>query len=380
MADAPPSRSTGRPRRRGVPEGHLAIHEIGADFARRERDLLRRAADRGMTRREFLAFLAAAGAVSAAGAARAAPGATAGPVPAERSEAGLPAGAPPAAAPAKSRVVVVRNPEVLVRGYRANPPVVRQMLDRAVLELTGAKTEAAAWQTVAREGDFVAVKHNTMGYPTLHSHAELNDAVSVALVDLAKVKVDSVLVVDRMDVPKPYDEFSEPFTLPSNRIVTRLRRLYTDKATAIVNISVLKTHFGEGISGALKNHLGSVNNPAAYHGWQPGEMPRNLPELNALEPLRTKTRLCILDAIRPLFAGGPADDEAYRWDFHGLIVGTDPVAVTAVGMRILEAKRAESRGKPWPMTAARQLVAYAQKIGLGAADPERIDLVEVKAG
>lgn len=143
---------------------------------------------------------------------------------------------------------------------------------------------------------------------------------------------------------------------------------------------MLKAHFGEGISASMKNHLGSVNNPAVYHGWRPDQMPRNLPELNALDPIRKKTRLCILDAFRPLFAGGPADDENYRWDYCGLIVGTDPVAVTAVGMQILEARRAEVRGKPWPMTAARHLVAHAQKIGLGAADPDRIDLVEAKMG
>jgi hypothetical protein len=109
-------------------------------------------------------------------------------------------------------------------------------------------------------------------------------------------------------------------------------------------------------------------------------LPKNRPELNALGPIRTKTRLCIVDAIRPLYAGGPADNEEYRWDYRGLIVGTDPVAVSAVGMRILEAKREAALGKPWPMTFARELLACAQKIGLGNADPDRINLVEAKMG
>jgi hypothetical protein len=56
------------------------------------------------------------------------------------------------------------------------------------------------------------------------------------------------------------------------------------------------------------------------------------------------------------------------------------VAAEAVGLRILEAKRAEVRKKEWPMTAARLMVAHAQKIGLGQADPARIDLVEIKMG
>jgi len=109
-------------------------------------------------------------------------------------------------------------------------------------------------------------------------------------------------------------------------------------------------------------------------------MPRSLPELNALPPLRTKTRLVVIDAIRPLYAGGPFDAPEYRWDFRGLIVSTDPVAADAVGLRILEARRAKASGKAWPMNAARAMVAWGQRIGLGQADPARIDRVEVDMG
>jgi len=340
-----------------LPGGHLTLREICADFSRHEASVRRRAADHGLSRREFLQVMGA-GAVAVTGlAAFAVRGAR-------------------AADMSRSRVVVVTHPEVILREYRVNPPVVRQMLDRALVELSGAQDEKAAWQSVGREDDFVAVKHNSIGAPTLHSHTEINDAVAGQLAAQVGVKPERIVVVDRI-VPEPYSELSEPFTLPSNGLQTHLRRLYTDHATAIVNVSVLKSHSGEGVSAALKNHLGSVNNPAAFHWWQPERLPRNLPELNALDPLRTKTRLCIVDAIRPLFAGGPADNEQYRWDFRGLIVGTDPVAVTAVGIRILEAKRKESVGKDWPMTAARRMVAYAQEIGLGNADADRIDRIDV---
>ncbi|MCX5684841.1 MAG: DUF362 domain-containing protein, partial [Planctomycetota bacterium] len=181
-------------------------------------------------------------------------------------------------------------------------------------------------------------------------------------------------------IPAQYRELSDPFTLPTRGLETRLFRLYTDHATAIINVGILKSHGMVGLSAALKNHLGSVNNPAAYHYWEPDRLPKSVPELNALAPIRTKTRLVIVDAIRPLFAGGPLDDPQYRWDYRGLIVSTDPVAAEAVGLRILEAKRAEFRKSPWPMTAARHMVAHAQQIGLGNADADRIDLVEAKLG
>jgi len=349
---------TGRNRPSGL-EGHLSLSEIVADFARRKTGLARRAACYGMTRREFLEFLAAGTALAAV--------ASAGPA--------LSA----AEAPSRSRVVVVTHPEVILKGYRANPAVVRQMIDRALMELSGARTEGDAWRAFGRAEDVVAIKHNSMGRPTLNSHTEINDVLSGQLTAFADTNPARIFVVDRQ-IPEPYNEFSDPFTLPSRTLQPRLRRLYTDHATAIFNVSVLKAHFDDGISAAMKNHLGSVNNPAVFHGWEPEGLPRSLPELNALDPIRAKTRLCILDAIRPLYAGGPGDNPDYRWDYGGLIIGTDPVAVTAVGMRLLETKRAEARGKEWPMTAARQMVAYGQQIGLGNADPDRIDLVEAQMG
>ena len=339
---------------------HLSLAGICADFARREARLARRAAAAGLSRREFLQMLAAGAAAATVASA-------------------WPRGASAAEALPRSRVVLVTHPEVLLKEYRVNPPIVRQMLDRALVELTGKRTEAEAWQAVGREDDFVAIKHNSIGAPTLHSHTEINDAVSAQLAAGAKVKPERILVVDR-DIPAPYNELSPPLTLPSRGLKTHLRRLYTDQATAIVNVTVLKAHFGDGLSEAMKNHLGSVNNPGAFHGWEPDRLPHSLPELSALEPLRRKTRLVIIDAIRPLFAGGPADNPDYRWDYRGLIVATDPVAASAVGLRILEEKRAAVRGKDWPMTAARQMMAYAQSIGLGNAGPDRIDLVRANMG
>ncbi len=358
----PPAGPTGRSRA----GGHLTVRQMCADFARREAALRRRAAAEGLSRREFLASLAAAAAATGA-------------VEAGRAVAAPDAAGSDTAAPRKSRVVVVTHPEVIIKDYRVNLPIVRAMLDRAVLELTGRRTEPEAWAEVAREGDFVAVKHNQMHAPTLHTHTEIDSVLMERLTTTAGVAPDRLLVVDRR-LPEPYDALSEPFTLPSRNLTTRLRRLYTEAATAVVNVSVLKTHYGEGLSAALKNHLGSVNNPSAYHGWEPDRMPRSLPELSALPPLRTKTRLVVVDAVRPLCAGGPVDDPAYRWDYRGLIVSRDPVAADAVGMRILEARRAEVRGKAWPMTAARAMVAWGQVIGLGHADPDRIDRVDIDMG
>jgi len=366
--------------------GPMSPSAMRRDFVRLRTRLDACAAAEGLSRREFLASLAAATAatgVTGAAAARALAGESptaAEPPAADAAGPGPGAPAPEAAPPSrKSRVVVVTHPEVIIRDYRVNLPIVREMLDRAAAELLGRRTAAEAWADVAREGDFVAVKHNQMHAPTLHTHTEIDSVLMERLTKTAGVDPQRFLAVDRR-LPQPYDELSDPFTLPSRNLATRLRRLYTEAATAVVNVSVLKTHFGEGMSAALKNHLGSVNNPGAYHGWEPGRMPRSLPELNALPPLRTKTRLVIVDAIRPLYDGGPFDDPDHRWDYRGLIVATDPVAADAVGLQVLETHRAEARGEAWPLPAARAMVRWGQEIGLGHADPGRIDRVNVDMG
>jgi hypothetical protein len=383
-------------------EGQHSLDEIMADFARLERRAQAagrtaceqavapgeqpwRAQAAGLTRRDFLQAAAVGAAVGAmasaglaaelpAGAATGSSGKAAAPSPTKSPAVATPVAAAATPPAARSRVIVVTHPEVILKDYRVNPPTIRQMIDRAMVELTGKATPAEAWAAIGRADDVFAIKHNSIGRPTLESHAEINEAVAAQLVAAAKVDVKSIFIVDR-DIPAPLNELSEPFTLPTRSLQTRLRRLYTDKATAIVNVSVLKSHYDTGMSAALKNHLGSVNNPAAFHGWEKDHLPRSLPELSALPPIRTKTRLVIIDAIKPLFAGGPADDPQYRWDYKSLIVSTDPVAASAVGMRILEEKRAAFRGKEWPMTAARDMFAYAQSIGLGNADADRIDLV-----
>jgi len=51
-------------------------------------------------------------------------------------------------------------------------------------------------------------------------------------------------------------------------------------------------------------------------------------------------RLIVVDALRPLANGGPQVDPRYLWDYQGLLVGTDPVAVDTIGLEII-------RGRTW---------------------------------
>jgi uncharacterized protein (DUF362 family) len=258
--------------------------------------------------------------------------------------------------------------------------VLERMIERAVRDLTGADTERKAWQQVAVAGDGVSMKTTRSGGPELRTHDETAAFLARRLAEVAGVDPARILAWDRPDLAGRQRELGEPHVLPTRGKQTRLRAALVRDVSAIVNLPVLKVHSGTGASIVMKNHFGSINNPSAFHGWARGDMAASIAELNALEPIRTRTRLIVVDATRPLYNGGPYDAPQFRWNFNGLIVGLDPVAVERVGIDILEARRAEARGAPWPLDDARKVVARAAELKLGHADPAKIDLVRCDLG
>lgn len=279
----------------------------------------------------------------------------------------------------RSRVVVVTHPEVLIRDFQANRPIMEQMIERGLRELTGADSAEKAWRQVAQDGDRVSAKTTRSGGVNLRTHDEIGFYLQRRLSEAAKVDREKIIIWDRPDLRGPMLELSDPYRLPTSGKETRLRAVLARDVTAIVNLPVLKTHHGSGVSISMKNHFGSINNPSAFHGWDDG-MWQHIAEVNALEPIRTRTRLVICDATRPLYDGGPGDNDRYRWNANALIIGFDPVAVERVGLEMLLKKREAEARKPWPLPAAQKLVEYADKLDLGNADLKRIDIVEVKLG
>jgi hypothetical protein len=119
-----------------------------------------------------------------------------------------------------------------------------------------------------------------------------------------------------------------------------------------------------------------VPDPSNYHdeGCSP------LGKIWHLPMVKGKTRLNILSALTPQFYGRGAHyfDRRYVWSYQGLIVGTDPVAVDAVGARLLQMKRMAFFGEERSLDAAPVHIAVAdKKYKLGVSDLSRIQLVKL---
>lgn len=241
-------------------------------------------------------------------------------------------------------VVIVRSKTVLDKDGNLDKPLLEKMLDTGMSKLSGKKSAADCWKAYFKPEDIVGVKMTKMLTVT---HTELTDAIVQRLASIGVTKSE---VWDR-DAKKP-----EGFT-------------------ALINVPGLKTHWLSGIGAAIKNYAGCHPKPSQYHG----DACADLAEMWEHPTLKGKTRLVIIDALKVLYNGGPQIDPRYLWDYKGLILGTDPVAVDAVCLDIIQKKRNETQPPNWVISPPPKHIEVAdKKYHMGTSDLSKIKLVEVQ--
>lgn len=154
-----------------------------------------------------------------------------------------------------------------------------------------------------------------------------------------------------------------------NSLVTNILTRMVDHS---VNLGLLKHHSIAGMSGAMKNMYGAVNNPNKYHG---NNCSPYAADVNNLEPVREKHRLTIVDAVRVQFDNGPGFNAGSLADYGGVILSEDPVAADCVALEILQEIR-KRNDRPDLKQTGRDVryLAAGEKIGLGVSDISRIGL------
>jgi hypothetical protein len=145
------------------------------------------------------------------------------------------------------------------------------------------------------------------------------------------------------------------------------------KCTALINVPSVKVHTLTGIAVSMKNYINFAPAPSKYHSPS-----TSLGEIFLLPDVKGKTRLIVVDILRPYFGPGPQINPLHRWNYHGIMVSNDPVAVESVCLNICQAKRNLFKGEPWPITPPPDFIAAADKTyKLGTSDPAKIKLVKL---
>lgn len=257
-----------------------------------------------------------------------------------------------AAAPAaKTRVVLIRHPDALDADSAFNEPVIQQMLDQAVSKLLEAADPVAAFKRLVKPEDIVGIKTNVWSF--LPTPAAVEKALKRRVLD-AGVAEENIGLDDH--------------TVRTNPLFV--------KATALLNVRPVRTHYLAGMSGCIKNYIMFGETQPEYHP----DSCAALGSLFLLPQVKGKTRLNVLCALTPQFHGrGPHNfSRRYVWNYKGLIVGQDPVAVDSVGLRLIMAKRRIELGPDQEVPPVPKHIQIADtKYGIGTADPAKIELVKL---
>jgi uncharacterized protein (DUF362 family) len=274
--------------------------------------------------------------------------------------------------------------------------VARRLLDRALIEFTGAKDAVAAMKRFICPQDIVAIKINGIGAPSGSTFGTNYELVLAVVENVLKVGVppDKITVFEqytgyltgcRINVGKwklpagvraethNNGKMGTPGLLIYQGIKTRFCTMLVE-ATAVINMPLIKDHGICGYTGTLKNIThGCTENPSSFHAHQAS------PQIALLynhPVVRSRVRLHVTDGFKLMYDGGPLDRNKRAQILHGSVyVATDPVALDAIGAKLVEDHRKAKR-MPSLKAGGREprYIKTAGELGLGVYDLGAIKL------
>jgi len=315
--------------------------------------------------------------------------------------AGLPAmacasQASPPATRRDPRVVIGRDDGVW-SGSDLNTPRIARLLDASVQRLTGKTQATGAWKALFAPSDRVVIKINCLAGRALSSHRELIEALVLGIQE-AGVGASQITVFERTaremqragydprarlhgvrviatDMKGLSDTGYEREIRTARSVGSCFSRVLTRGKTAVVSVPVLKDHDLAGVTLGMKNFFGVIHTPNKYHD---NHCDPFIADLNSSPLIRDKLRLVVCDALQAQCHAGPNFSPAWAWKYSGVLVSSDPVALDAVGAKLIEDQR-RAKGLPSLAEAKRPptWIRTAAGLGLGVADLDAIETVHV---
>jgi len=293
-------------------------------------------------------------------------------------------------------------------GFDENPSVTRGMVDALVRTVTNQTVTIAAWRALAGPNDCVGIKVTSAGGPYF---ATRRGVVAAVVSGLREAGVQRIIVWDKnsaalrecgftpqrlgcevraIDPPRGWDReasfqapvlgkliwgdllFSEKVRAPSENLLSsksHLCSILSRDVTRFINIPALSDEPGCGVGGALHSAVvGNLDNWRRLTGF--GESGATaIADCYADPRIGGKCVLHILDALAVTYAGGPGPNPQNSVIHNTLFASHDPVAIDAVGLRLLERWRVQGKLGPIGTKAA-----WLQTASIGNADENMIIL------
>jgi uncharacterized protein (DUF362 family) len=251
---------------------------------------------------------------------------------------------------------------------RVDRDVVKQMISRGLRNLTGDARDTDAWARFISPKDVVGIKVNCSGAPRMCSAPEIVSEIAANLVAVG-VPAKQIYVYERFENQMRTVDYGK--VLPEGAIVaaaessrgsifgydprtyvetsffgeddtrSNLVRLVSERLTKIINVPNMKEHRASGVTGCLKNvAYGNFSNVDRSHRYAKTNTLTFIGTLAAVEPVRSRVVLNIMDGLRGVWHGGPfMQDVKFRFYPKQIMIGTDPVAMDRQLIHLIEAKR-----------------------------------------
>ena len=287
-----------------------------------------------------------------------------------------------------------------------NEDAVSELMDQAMMKLTGRSSAKEAWRDIVLPDDIVGIKINPLAGPELSTHSIIVDKIVEGLYG-AGVLRKQIIIWDRFEehllnagYPIKQDEadvrtfasdtegigYDDEVFYESEKdsaarrenesTRSRYSRIVTQQVDVLINVPVLKHHAMAGVSGCLKNlAFGSVDNTRRFHG-KPIYCNPAIAEILEQKVLKEKLVLNIVDGLVASFDRGPVYHAESAWNYGGLFISADPVILDVLVLQTVNQKREEMELDSVSKLANH--ISSASKLDLGTNTLDQADLRQVE--
>ena len=295
----------------------------------------------------------------------------------------------------KSRVVVLRGPGITSSKGQTRHDRLERMFDRGLAGLTDATSGEEFVRSQFPSQKRIGIKINTLGGPKISTLPSTSLALSRVIVG-GGIQAGNIIIWDRYN--RELREAGYRLNIERNGVIicgtdtkgmgydrnlhshlnigSLISSIQTGQVHSSISLAILKDHGLAGVTAGMKNYFGALHNPNKYHdsGCDPF-----VAEVFDSEPVKTKHRITILDALTVQFHRGPSYHPQWAAVLDALVFSLDPVAADYVGWQIIENLRSK-QGLPSLTEEGREprYLKTAETMGLGKANAGDIEIVELE--
>jgi uncharacterized protein (DUF362 family) len=319
-------------------------------------------------------------------------------------------------APTPSIVYVVRNADS-IKQYKTNPRIVREMVNRLVLAVTGQSDVAKAWGSLVSPSDRVGIKICAAGGELFTTHHDIVNAIVDGLAAAGHPR-SSIIVWDRslggikeagyrpaidgyrVKAIAPRDGYDAKAMLSAplagklvwgdfeyvgdtgkmplfadaeaTSNVSHFSKIISSEVDKVINVPVMSVSETNGIAGCIYNM--TIPNIDNWRRFAQGSRfgAESLAEIYANPLIAKKVVFNLMDGLIAQHAGGPQPQPSYAVHHGTLYASRDPVALDAIALKRLEEWR--KRGSLRPVGSVAAYINFASQLGLGNSDTNRIEV------